>query len=49
MLSPIPQTTVANLSTGVVKEDVVHFQDEQQRNATIVSRPRSGVHIGNVQ
>ncbi|EFN69116.1 Transcription factor SOX-21 [Camponotus floridanus] len=50
MLSPIPQTTVANLNAGVAKEDVVHFQDEQQMNATIVSRsPRSGVHVANVQ
>ncbi|XP_024885206.1 uncharacterized protein DDB_G0271670-like [Temnothorax curvispinosus] len=48
MLSPIPQTTVVNLSTGVVKEDPVHFQDEQQRGSTTVSRsPRNGVHIAN--
>lgn len=50
MLSPIPQTAVVNLSTGVVKEDAVHFQDEQQRTSTAVSRsPRNGVHIANVQ
>jgi len=49
MLSPIPQTTITGLS--VVKEDAVHFQDEQQRSTTTVSRsPRSGVvHIANVQ
>lgn len=50
MLSPIPQATVTNLSTSVVKEDAAHFPDEQQRTSTAVSRsPRSGVHIANLQ